>query len=182
MYELTVTDFAHVIATEGGGTRYHDITVPCHPLEASSVTVPLYPETKPVKAHTLYAPPDAPPEGGPFNRPDPSYAQPSLRYLSLLNDGAKEHELPHEYRNFLEQIRPYRVTSDWLKTGRRIFALLWGPLILWLFRMQSKLSDKRGRAPWYMTKITGFVFVTLWASYDYFFKWIFGDGERTKGE
>ncbi|KAI9728926.1 MAG: hypothetical protein M1828_000011 [Chrysothrix sp. TS-e1954] len=182
VYELTSKDFAKVIATEGGGSRYHDITVPCYPLEPSAATVPMDPQTTPVKAHTLYAPQDAPSEGGPINRPDPSYAQPSLRYLTLLTDGAKEHELPEEYRTYLDNIRPYRVTSDWLKTGKRIFAVSWGPLLLGMFKLQTKLADKRGRSPWYMTKITGFVFVSLWTSYDYFFKWIFGDGERTKGE
>ena len=182
VYELTASDFAHVIATEGGGSRYHDITVPCHPLDPASVTVPLEPKTEPIKAHTLYAPPDAPPEGGPYNRPDPSYAQPSARYLKLLTDGADEHSLPQEYKNYLAGIRSYKVTSERLRTGKRIFALLWGPLLMFLFKTQSKLADKRGRAPGWMTKLTGLVFVSLWANYDYFFKWVFGDGERTKGE
>ncbi|KAL8824294.1 MAG: hypothetical protein Q9191_005150, partial [Dirinaria sp. TL-2023a] len=38
VYEVTPADFAHIIATEGGGASYHDILVDCHPLPAGTET------------------------------------------------------------------------------------------------------------------------------------------------
>ncbi|KAL8968637.1 MAG: hypothetical protein Q9197_004768, partial [Variospora fuerteventurae] len=38
VYEVTASDFAHIIATEGGGASYKDVLVTCHPLPASSAT------------------------------------------------------------------------------------------------------------------------------------------------
>ena len=97
LYELTVPDFAHVLATEGGGAAYQDIVVECYPIAAnpSPPTVPEHPTNPPIMGHTLFAPappppktppgddppPDKPPEegGGRYARPDPNYAQPSAR-------------------------------------------------------------------------------------------------------
>ena len=97
VYEVTPEDYAHIIQTEGGGSSYHDILVDCHPfaLEDPEAPVPQNPTLPPFKAHTLFAPAVAPGEpppkdGGRFQRPDTSYAQPSARYLKLMTDGASE--------------------------------------------------------------------------------------------
>ncbi|KAM7217213.1 putative gliotoxin biosynthesis protein [Rhypophila decipiens] len=63
VYEVTKSDYAHIVATEGGGLGYKDILVPCLPLPAS-VGVPERPPEIPIPflAHTLFAPqiPDTP--------------------------------------------------------------------------------------------------------------------------
>ena len=52
VYECTPEDYAHIIATEGGGASYHDILVDCHPFASSdpSDPVPQTPVTPAFKA------------------------------------------------------------------------------------------------------------------------------------
>ncbi|KAK0663881.1 hypothetical protein QBC41DRAFT_329038 [Cercophora samala] len=70
VYEVTAEDYAKIITTEGGGSSYHDILVPCFPLPAT-IGVPEKPDIpvppRPFLARTLYAPrlpdiPDKPPK------------------------------------------------------------------------------------------------------------------------
>lgn len=184
VYGLTPQDYAHVIATEGGGTSYKDVEIPCYPLDPEDKTVPAEPRTTPFKAHTLYAPPRSGKENkdGRVHRPDPSYAQPSARYLKLIRDGAREHKMPQDYLDYLDQIRPYQITTTQQQMGKVIFLGLWMPLILTLFKIMASLTDENGRAPEWAQRISAFIFTLCWASYDLFFKRAFGDGERTIGQ
>ncbi|KAF9873834.1 putative gliotoxin biosynthesis protein GliK [Colletotrichum karsti] len=66
VYEVTPRDYATIVATEGGGSSYADILVPCVSLPPR-VSVPEKPPIdipRPFLAHTLYSPaiPDAEPE------------------------------------------------------------------------------------------------------------------------
>lgn len=186
LYELTPSDYAHVIETEGGGASYHDILVECHPLLASSPDiVPEYPSTPPVLAHTLFAPAvsaDDPnrKKGGRLTRPDPAYAQASARYLKLITDGAAEHSLPTEYRAYLADLRPYTLTSQRQRLGQFIFVSLWLPVISFVFGVQGLFADENGRNPEWLVQLTSAIFVAVWGSYDHFFRDLFGDGERTR--
>ena len=186
VYEVTAQDYAHIIATEGGGSAYHDILVECHPFESSDPTapVPLFPSTSPFNAHTLFAPAsipgvDPPTDGGRFQRPDTSYAQPSARYLKLITDGAAELGLPYEYQQYLQAIRPYTITSGKQRIGQFVFSAVWLPIIMFLFMVAQMFLDDKGRSPPWMREFSGAVFRANWASYDDFFRPIFGDGERT---
>lgn len=71
VYEVTQSDYAHIVATEGGGLGYKDILVPCLPLPAT-VGVPERPPEIPIPflAHTLFAPqiPNLPDDGDDGNR------------------------------------------------------------------------------------------------------------------
>lgn len=187
VYEVTPSDYAHIIATEGGGASYQDILVSCHPLEDGIDFVPDVPVTPAFKAHTLFAPalpPSAPGNqpsiGGRFQRPDPSYAQASARYLKLITDGADEHDMPQEYKNYLHDLQPYTITSQKQLLGQFIFLSLYAPFILLLFAIGKMVQDKKGRVPkWYAELIQG-VFASAWRTYDGVFKPLFGDGERTQ--
>ncbi|KAF2090803.1 hypothetical protein K490DRAFT_16043, partial [Saccharata proteae CBS 121410] len=186
VYEVTLEDYAHIIATEGGGAAYQDILVACYPL-LDPETVPEYPTTEPFMAHTLFAPAvetplpgDAPPkDGGRLHRPDTSYAQPSARYLKLITDGAEEHGLPQEYRDYLYDIQPYTMTTKKQKIGQAIFAALWVPLFFMIITLGQMFQDKNGRSPKWLVAIQSAMFSATWVSYDTIFKPIFGDGERT---
>ncbi|KAI9715767.1 MAG: hypothetical protein M1812_005766 [Candelaria pacifica] len=186
VYEVTMKDYAHIIATEGGGATYHDVVVDCYPLPPSE-TVPEYPKTLPFKAHTLFAPAlPAPPPGHPpskssgrIQRPDTSYAQPSPRYLKLITDGAMEHHLPTEYMDYLYQLRPYKATRNKQRLGRFVIMLFWFPILMLVFTVASMVPNKDGRAPPWLAKLTGALFRAIWASYDRLFNGLFGDGERT---
>ncbi|KAK5164108.1 uncharacterized protein LTR77_010199 [Saxophila tyrrhenica] len=186
VYEVTAEDYAHIIATEGGGASYHDITVDCHPLPLNKpdAPVPQNPTLPPFKAHTLFAPavpPNEPPpkDGGRFQRPDMSYAQPSARYLKLMTDGAKELGLPYEYQDYLLNIRSYTVTTARQRVGSYIFLAVWGPIVAAIFALGKMFADDKGRIPTWLRSLLGAIFKAVWLSYDYFFKQVFGDGERT---
>jgi hypothetical protein len=188
VYEVTKRDYATIIATEGGGSGYQDIVVDCYEIPSGSKIVDPHPTTAPFKAHTLFAPalptpkPGKPrsPGGGRIARPDPGYAQPSARYLKLVTDGAEEHSLPLEYRDFLYQIRPYTITSTRQRIGQFVFLSLWMPIIGAMFATSRMLADKNGRLPKWMIAISEAIFAGVWLSYDTFFKRLFGDGERTQ--
>lgn len=187
VYEVTAKDYAHIIATEGGGSSYHDVLVDCHPFETDDPTkpVPEVPTESPFKAHTLFAPAtppgeDPPPkEGGRFSRPDPSYAQPSARYLKLITDGANELNLPHEYQNYLHSLRPYTITNAKQRIGQFVFLSIWLPIVGMIFALGKIFIDEKGRQPPWMREFSGAVFKAVWASYDAFFEPMFGDGERS---
>jgi len=185
VYEVTPSDYAHIIATEGGGSAYQDILVSCHPL-SSNVEVPEIPTTASFKAHTLFAPAILPPGsgkppkvGGRFQRPDPSYAQASSRYLKLITDGADEHDLPQEYKDYLHGIRPYTITTQGQRLGQFVFLTFWAPFIFFLFALQRRYQDNKGRAPKWLAALSNALFTSVWTSYDNFFMPLFGDGERT---
>ncbi|KAK8216764.1 hypothetical protein M8818_001727 [Zalaria obscura] len=186
VYEVTPEDYAHIIATEGGGSSYHDILVDCYPFSSSdpATPVPYRPNTAPFRAHTLFAPAtqpgEQPPEdGGRFQRPDTSYAQPSARYLKLITDGASECKLPHEYQDYLNDIRPYTVTTQKQRLGQYVFLSLWAPIVFFVLALQKAFSNEKGQSPQWVKLLAGAIFSAVWGSYDGFFKNLFGDGERT---
>ncbi|KAF3387560.1 hypothetical protein F1880_001288 [Penicillium rolfsii] len=211
VYEVTLADYAKIIATEGGGRGYRDVVIDCYPFaEGFKPTdpVPDHPETRAFKAHTLLSPSadDARKakevakyvdtsvtdsscskfsifgDMGPHMRPDPEYAQPSTRYLNLLITGAAEHDLPIAYQNYLSGIHTYRITTVRQKIGKVSFLCLWGPVVLSLLAFSKRFAGPDGRSPPWLVTWTNVVFVGMWNSYDYFFKRVFGDGERTLGD
>lgn len=175
VYEVTQTDYAHIIATEGGGAGYHDVVVDCYILsDDPTQEVPLHPKGETFKAHTLFSPPR-------IIRPDPSYAQPSARYLKLIMDGAEECLLPYEYQTYLKGIRPYKPVTAKQRLGQFVFLSTWAPAFAFIFAAGSIFLGENGRYPdWYIA-FANAIFVVVWASYDNFFKQIFGDGERSTG-
>jgi hypothetical protein len=183
VYEVTLPDYAHIIATEGGGSGYQDIVIDCYELPSSTSTVPLHPSSAPFKAHTLFAPAtDGAGQPGRLSRPDPAYAQPSGRYLKLITDGAREHGLPLEYREYLAQIRPYTMTSARQRIGGVTFLAFWAPFIMFLFGISRLVADKDGRVPKWVIPISEAIFGGMWWTYDRVYKGMFGDGERTQGQ
>lgn len=177
VYEVTKEDYAHIIATEGGGAGYHDVVVDCWALDDDpKVLVPLVPKGKPFKAHTLYAHREQ------SLRSDPDYAQPSPRYLKLITSGAQEHNLPLEYRHFLSNIRVYHTTTTAQQLGSFLFLAIWGPLFAFFFATGKIFLRPDGTYPSWVAKFLDALFTAVWASYDGFFLKLFGDGERTIGD
>ncbi|KAH4123619.1 hypothetical protein HBI40_059800 [Parastagonospora nodorum] len=177
VYEVTLADYAHIIATEGGASAYKDILVDCYVLPHAD-TVPEVPSSKPFKAHTLFAPATA----ERTHRPDPSYAQPSARYLKLITDGAAECDLPAEYRAYLHDIRAYTITGKTQAVGAALFLSIWLPIIMLVFALSGQLQDDKGRAPKWFADFSAAVFGGMWMCYDVVFKRVFGEGERTVGD
>lgn len=190
VYEVTTSDYAKIIATEGGGSSYTDILVTCYELPPYCSSVPDSSDTiltlPSLKAHTLYCPtfPRGHPalsHNGRVSRPDPNYAQASARYLNLIITGADEHALPQEYIDYLRNIRPYTLTSRRQKLGRLVFMGILLPAIVPAFYLNSLLADKRGETPWWLRMALRGVLGLSWRSHDWVFRYVFGDGERTMG-
>jgi hypothetical protein len=202
VYEVTPEDYRTIIATEGGGASYHDVIVPCYALPKGTKLVDSTPGGAPFMAHTLLSPRDSDTtlyqntnnntragngsgSGGEINkksgvtRPDPSYAQPSARYLKLITDGGEEHNLPAEYMAYLYNIRPYTITTRKQKVGQALFLALWMPIVMAVFGVSKLLADGDGRVPAWWVAVMTLVFKCVWGSYDAVFKGVFGDGERT---
>ncbi|KAH8602951.1 hypothetical protein B0O99DRAFT_647743 [Bisporella sp. PMI_857] len=173
VYEVTPEDYRKIIATEGGGAGYQDILVDCYIMPKDSSSITSTPIAKPFKAHTLLSPSSA------LTRPNPSYAQPSARYLKLITDGAEEHSLPAEYIAYLYSLQAYTITSYRQTAGKVVFAGLWMPAILAIFALGMIFSDGNGNIPKWLARVYVVLFAAMWRSYDVFFKSAFGDGERT---
>ncbi|KAJ5643985.1 uncharacterized protein N7484_006492 [Penicillium longicatenatum] len=208
VYEVTLMDYAKIIATEGGGRGYRDVVVDCYPFAEdykSTNPVPEHPSTQAFKTHTLLSPAaddarkrvyagkgvePATASGScstcsifgdiqPHMRPDPEYAQPSARYLGLLITGSEEHDLPISYREYLSSIHSYHMTTSRQKIGRVIFLGMWGPPILFTLQLSKAFAGPDGRSPPWLVTAANLLFSGMWNSYDYIFKRVFGDGERT---
>lgn len=188
VYEVTPADYVHIIATEGGGSSYRDILIPCYALPAGTAVVPERPDTRAFMAHTLFAPRDGDGDGkggdeGRLRREDPNYAQPSARYLGLLVTGSAEHELPRDYQQWLRSLHSYRITTRRQKIGAKIFLGIWTPIIAMLFLLSAQFGDSEdGKIPTWLAVLFRIVFSGVWASYDGVFKKMYGDGERTIGD
>jgi len=174
VYELMPEDYAHIIATEGGGSSYADIEVSCFPLPQRTSTVPRHPQGSSFKVHTLFARSD-----GLARKGRDGWAQPSKRYLGLVTTGANEHGLPKEYRIWLRSLQPYTITSWRQKVGRSLFVATFFPLIVGEIILERATADEQGRVPAWVTWLVGRCFVAIWFAYDWGFKWLWGEGERT---
>jgi hypothetical protein len=192
VYEVTPEDYRTIIATEGGGASYHDVIVPCYALPKGGKIVDAAPSGAPFMAHTLLSPRDSDPASyqstgnggrvdgkGGITRPDPSYAQPSARYLKLITDGGEEHSLPAEYMAYLYNIRPYTITTRKQKVGKALFLAIWMPIVMAVMGLSKLFADEEGRVPAWLGGVMTLVFRGVWGSYDVVFKRVFGDGERT---
>ncbi|KAL5121900.1 hypothetical protein ACEQ8H_000115 [Pleosporales sp. CAS-2024a] len=184
VYEVTLADYAHIMATEGAGASYQDMLVDCYVLPNQDA-VPTNPTSAPFQAHTLFAPVQPRPSPSATDgasRPDPSYAQPSARYLKLIRDGATECRLPAEYQAYLHHIRPYTMTTKKQAVGKALFLAIWMPIILLLLALARQVQDDQGRAPKWFAEVAARVFGGMWICYHGLFKPAFGDGERTLGQ
>jgi hypothetical protein len=185
VYEVFLSDYAHIIATEGGGASYVDIVVDCYPFPTSynpSQPVPDFPDTTPFKTHTLFLPSGNNDKNGKVSAKYRANAQPSRRYLNLLIAGAEEHDLPYSYRTYLSSIRYYHITTFRQRIGQLLFCTLWFPLVITLVLLGTVFSDERGRHPPWLVKFSKGFFRMMWLSYDAVFKRVFGDGEKTIGD
>ena len=177
-YEVTDADFAHIIATEGGGASYLDVKVDAFPLERGSKTVPAKPKGLPIIVHTLFAPPES--NRVPVRRD--GWAEPSPRYLGLLTTGAAENDLPLEYRDWLQTLKPYRPTTVRQRIGKGLFISTFVVPGLALLGLQSQLADKNGNTPKWLGKLITKFFEMIWTTYDTAFLRLYGEGERTIGD
>ncbi|KAK3488476.1 hypothetical protein B0T13DRAFT_96547 [Neurospora crassa] len=118
----------------------------------------------------------------PIHRPQTPPTQPSLRYLTLLRSGAIEHELPPAYQSYLNNLEPYTVTSTRQQLGRLIFMVVWMPLFFIVLKFTKWVADDKGKFPGWVAGMMSVMMHFVWGSYDFVFKPLFGEGERTVHE
>ncbi|RSM11577.1 hypothetical protein CDV31_006680 [Fusarium ambrosium] len=194
VYEVTEEDYKTIIRTEGGGTGYKQIMVPCLPLPPKiSIPEKPFPEIpKPFLAKTLFAPqiPDSDLPDDPHKKKwwyrflihpvrEPGYAQPSLRYLNLIRDGAKEHDLPEGYQRWLNAMPTYTITNWRQRIGAVVYLII-SLVFFAIMALSGPLADKEGKLPRWLALATTVFFNISWMEYDGILKPVFGDGERTE--
>ncbi|GAO13198.1 uncharacterized protein UV8b_03609 [Ustilaginoidea virens] len=195
VYEITQEDYRTIMRTEGAGSSYKEIVVSCYPIAPREAC----PKEGQISflAKTLYGAYSIEETKRPSKknwwqrllhgrqRPDPNYAQPSLRYLNLLRIGAEEHNLPASYRDYLDSLHPYVVTR-WTQTiGQYVFIVAWAPFFVFFFLVMPRsrlLDEDTGKLPSWLARGVAIMFKAMWMSYDMVFKPVFGDGERTEGD
>lgn len=201
VYEVTHEDYRQIIRTEGGGSGYKEIQVPCVPLRSGSSTAHTQPDTALppiIFAKTLYAALDPPPDSsnatgqsepwwkrifsirGQFQSSNPAGAQATARYLKLITDGAREHELPAVYQQYLKSLQPYIVTTLRQQVGKALVAVVAGPALLGMVEIAKRLADKDGKYPAPIAAVIHAIFNSVWITYNHVLKPLFGDGERTE--
>lgn len=185
VYEVTLSDYAHIIATEGGGNGYVDIVTECFPFPGDgdynpNDPTPDVPLGKAFMAHTLLSPPRS--RYGPNShivRPDPSYAQPSARYLKLITDGAEELNFPYDYRAYLASIRPYKATTSGQKVGQKIAVFMLIPILQIFIALGQMLANEDGLIPGWLARVFNAMRELTWMVYDVVGVKVLGDGERS---
>ncbi|KAH8905019.1 hypothetical protein BR93DRAFT_929264 [Coniochaeta sp. PMI_546] len=116
----------------------------------------------------------------PVRRSDQDYAQPSARYLKLIRDGAREHELPDDYQQYLWELKPFTITRPRQWVGLVLLVLLFGLPFLAAGLSGRLLADETGRVPKWLAVYMTVLLNLIWMTYDNVFKPVFGDGERTE--
>ncbi|KAK6698161.1 hypothetical protein SNK05_011011 [Fusarium graminearum] len=195
VYEVTEQDYGTIIRTEGGGAGYKEIVVPCVPLPPKvSIPEKPFPDIpRPFMSRTLFAPqiPDKDLPDDPRKKKwwypilvapprESGYAEASARYLNLIKDGAKEHELPDGYQRWLHSLQPYTITTLRQRIGAFLFLFFSGLFFVTIIMMSKVFADKSGKVPQWLAVTMTVTFNVTWMIYDKFFKPVFGNGERTE--
>lgn len=157
-YLVTEQDYQHIIATEGGNSAYAQIKV-----------IAIDPTTqKSYKVWTLQA---IHPRKG---------CQPSLRYISLIREGARQHQFPEKYQAFLDSVEYFEISSRKQRQGAFIFLSFWGPIVSWLFALRPMLTRPDGTAPKWLQQFSSIVFAVMWYVHDTVWRKTFGPGDHNR--
>ncbi|KAL5521912.1 hypothetical protein ACEPAF_1766 [Sanghuangporus sanghuang] len=173
-YLVAPKDFACVIKTEGGGSGYKIMSVqgrvfrkeinPGEKKGRIEVTGEM------VRAYTLFAPEE---------NIRTQLGQPSVRYLTLIREGAKEHQLPPGFLAYLESVTPYSAATFRQKLGAAVTVALGAPPFIVVLLLGLAFAHKDGRNPHWINKARGKFMGFIWRVYDKCMLGLFGNGERT---
>ncbi|PHH82504.1 hypothetical protein CDD82_5758 [Ophiocordyceps australis] len=175
VYEVTAEDWRTIVMTEGAGSAYQEIVVPCLPLGAEA--------SRPLFAKTLYSPQQV--DNGNQGRLQGNAscrAQASARYLKLIQDGAREHELPESYQKYLASFQPYTITHVRQRIGQVLFLMIWAPPVLFFLITVGLVADQTGRLPPWPRRVVVSAKGLMWTSYSCILEPVFGSGLRTEDE
>ncbi|KAF3912219.1 hypothetical protein ABW21_db0209771 [Orbilia brochopaga] len=164
VYEVTPKDYSTILMTEGG---YNVIDVACIPLTPVEGIESFLSKTLIVPRKNTRTKHDG---------------LPSLRYLTLIMNGAKEHELPTYYQDYLASTGYYHASTWRQKLGTAFVTASLLPLVVFLFAIRNLLSGKDGKPPRWVTRLQQRCFAGIWLVYDLVWKPLYGDGESDRHE
>lgn len=163
LYLISQEQFLQVVASEGGGTAYGLVNISA---------LPLFEEDRRrfgncIEAVSLIAEMKRTPNG-----------LPSVRYMTLLLDGAREAGLSEEYRMYLAK-QPTYAPPDRGRAllGATVFLRLFSPVMAALEVLTEITTGEDGRAPQWVISVVRTVVFGLWAVHDLIFAPIFGRGD-----
>lgn len=179
---LSPLDFKAILQSEGGGTSYQALLTPAAVLTVDGVRT-----QEALEVITLQT----------FEtRQDVGY--PSGRYMRLIREGAKgecnsgslflapltslsvENALQKDYITYLDTLPSYHPRSFRQKLGFAVYAYVWViPIWLFYYFIASRTSKMGTETPAPIRYLRIALFAIMWWSYDWFGKFVFGDGEMT---
>jgi hypothetical protein len=161
-YLLTREEYERLLLTEGGrGGGYMEIDVSATPL------MDLTKEKKePIVCKSLST-------QTPRENPHPL---PSARYIKIIRNGAAEHQFPSSYRQYLDNISHYAISSWKTEIGRILFLMTWLPIVVVVMTLTGQKS-KNGAIPKWLQRLQQLVFSGMWGVHDKVFSKIFGPGD-----
>lgn len=155
-YLVTAKDYQHIIATEGGDSSYKQIQLDAiDPVTNMKQQVWTLQAVLPRKL-----------------------CQPSVRYITIIRQGAREHNFPKEYIAYLDSIEPFVLHGKRQKIGAAIFIAFWMPIIIWLFAMRALLTRPDGTAPKWISDFASTCFATSWYIHDTLWAKKYGRGDH----
>ncbi|KAF8579140.1 hypothetical protein K439DRAFT_415936 [Ramaria rubella] len=174
-YLVTPQDYAKILASEGGGASYEEVTVECYRLpendfeDAEGEKSELGQE---IVAYTLLAP---------ARKLRSTPLQPSKRYIDIIRLGARENKLPAKYIAYLDTIKFYELKGLRKTVGAMLFIVTWVPLLLpVLLLVKIFANPKTGRVPRWLSGLLDASFSAMWRNYETVWKGLFGSGETTE--
>ena len=190
-YLISAEDFARVIKSEGGGSGYKMVSVQAKVFRrkvkpgSGEERFELTGET--VNAFTLLASDET------IRKP---FGQPSKRYLTLIQQGAKgeractdfilrlnfdfvEHKLPPNYIAYLDSLTPYFAGTFRQELGAAVFIALCGIPLTVIMMFGLTFAHKDGSYPRWVNESRRKLARLIWRIYDDYMTGMFGDGERT---
>lgn len=172
-YLLTPSQYVKVIASEGGGIAYREVTVEAEAVGKGDAGG----QTKgsggivasKISARTIITVLQRLPE-----------PRPSKRYMDLITTGAAEGHLPPDYQRYLNRLPYYKPpTHGFRSVGASMFLMIWMPvmtLMEWITKMTVD-RDGDGSAPLPVIRLVRACVIAMWWWHDHIHAPIWGRGD-----
>ncbi|CAH0018879.1 unnamed protein product [Clonostachys rhizophaga] len=162
---LNPVDFHRLLVTEGSGVVYNLIEVQAYELAPDG-----RPILAPFPVYTLKA-----------KWPQRPNGIPSARYMNIFLQGARDHNLPPAYIEYLEKLPRYQKVEGPERTaGQLVFDRAWRPFLKRLVRITTWKVDEDGNCPFYVAHIIVWLYQLMWKYHDLIHRHIFEEGDGGK--
>ncbi|EHY54824.1 Gamma-glutamyl cyclotransferase gliK [Exophiala dermatitidis] len=161
-YLLTRDDYRRLVLSEGSGVGYDEIQVEAFPIANTDYT-----PGKGIMVHTLKA-------KYPF-RPNRA---PSVRYMSLLIEGATENGLPESYIQYLKSLPTFSAgQSTWASLGSSLFLGFFARAVRVLAYSTKLVVNEKGHCPRLLGTVIVWFYWGMWTWHDYVHARLWGRGD-----